>query len=161
MDAKSVTGAGERMADQADPCRQTVGTKAIRELRIQLGAMHEAAQVFLTDDTRRAYWTSAWESAVVRAATRVESNRKQFYGFRLTAISSAIIVPSLVGLNLSGTGGSAVRWLTFSLSLIAALSTAMLTLFRFGDRWMLYRALSGELVNAGWALVNSPRTDLD
>jgi hypothetical protein len=102
-----------------------------------------------------------WEIEVIRAALRVESNRKQFYGFRLTAIVSAIIVPSLVGLNLSGTGGTAVRWLTFSLSLVTALSTAILTLFRFGDRWLMYRALSNELVNAGWAIVNSPHTDLD
>jgi hypothetical protein len=70
-------------------------------------------------------------------------------------------VPSLVGLNLSGTGGTAVRWLTFSLSLVAALSAAILALFRFGDRWLLYRTLSGELIRAGWALVNSPHTDPD
>ncbi len=90
---------------------------------------------------------------------RVEGNRKQFYGLRLAAVISAIIVPSLVGLNLSGTGGSAVRWLTFTLSLIAALSTAILTLFRFGDRWLMYRALSSSLMSAGWALVNSPPAD--
>jgi hypothetical protein len=50
---------------------------------------------------------------------------------------------------------------TFSLSLIAALSAAILTLFRFGDRWLMYRTLKSELINAGWALVNSPYTDLD
>jgi hypothetical protein len=55
----------------------------------------------------------------------------------------------------------AVRWVTFTLSLIAALSTAILTLFRFGDRWLMYRTLSNELINAGWAMVNSPHADLD
>ena len=54
-----------------------------------------------------------------------------------------------------------MRWLTFSLSLVAALSTAILTLFRFGNRWLMYRTLSNELLNAGWAMVNSPHTDLD
>lgn len=62
-------------------------------------------------------------------------------------------------LNLSGTGGSAMLWLTFALSLVAALSTAIITLFRFGDRWLMYRALSNGLMSAGWALVNSPGTD--
>jgi hypothetical protein len=123
--------------------------------------MHRAAQPFLNSDVRVAFWTQVWELEGIRAARRVKSNRKQFYGFRLTAVISAIVVPSLVGLNLSGTGGSAVRWLTFSLSLVAALSTAVLTLFRFGDRWLMYRTLSSELLNAGWTLVNSPHTDLN
>jgi hypothetical protein len=148
-------------ANETDPCTKTDGSGAIKELRTELRAMHGAAQPFLTSDARVAYWSQVWELQIIRAALRVESNRKQFYGFRLTAISSAIIVPSLVGLNLSGTGGMAVRWLTFSLSLVAALSTAILTLFRFGDRWLMYRTLSNELINAGWVMVNSPHTDLD
>jgi len=123
--------------------------------------MHAAALPFLTSDSRVAYWTQVWEQEIIRGALRIESNRKQFYGFRLTAIISAIIVPSLVGLNLSGTGGMTVRWLTFSLSLVAALSTAILTLFRFGDRWLMYRMLSNELLNAGWTMVNSPHSDVD
>jgi len=51
-------------------------------------------------------------------------------------VFSAITVPSLVGLNLSGTGGVIVRWITFALSLVAAVSTAFLTLYRLGDRWL-------------------------
>jgi hypothetical protein len=123
--------------------------------------MHNAAKPFLTDEAREVYWAQAWELTVVHAATRVESNRKQFYGLRLAAIISAITVPSLVGLNLSGADGSAVRWLTFALSLIVALSTAIITLFRFADRWLMDRALSNSLMSAGWALVNSPTTKQD
>ena len=148
-------------AGDADPCTKASGSGAIKELTTQLRVMHGAAEPFLTTDARVAYWSQVWELEIIRAMRRVESNRKQFYGFRLTAISSAIIVPSLVGLNLSGTGGTTARWLTFSLSLVAALSTAILALFRFGDRWLMYRALSNELINAGWAMVNSPHTDLD
>jgi hypothetical protein len=148
-------------ANETDPCTKTYDSGAINEVRTELRAMHYAVQPFLTSDARVAYWSQVWELEVIRAALRVESNRKQFYGFRLIAMISAIIVPSLVGLNLSGTGGMAVRWLTFALSLVAALSTAILTLFRFGDRWLMYRTLSNELINAGWAIVNSPHTDLD
>jgi len=123
--------------------------------------MRNAAKPFLINDARIVYWTQEWELAVVHAASRVESNRKQFYGLRLAAVISAITVPSLVGLNLSGTGGSTVRWLTFALSLITALSAAIITLFRFADRWLMYRALRNSLMNAGWALVNSPDTKQD
>jgi hypothetical protein len=78
------------------------------------------------------------------------------------AVATTVIVPALVGLNLSGTGGTAVRWITFALSLVAALLTAVLTLFRFGDRWLMYRDLYDELIGSGWALVNSnPGSDKD
>ena len=161
MSATSVIGAGTHPAVKNKRRPLTREPKAIRELHVQLHDMRNAAKPFLTDEARKVYWAQAWERTVVRAATRVESNRKQFYGLRLAAIISAITVPSLVGLNLSGAGGSAVRWLTFALSLIVALSTAIITLFRFPDRWLMDRALSNSLMSAGWALVNSPDTKQD
>jgi hypothetical protein len=159
LDSTPVIAAENRRADKNKRRTPIREPKAIRELRIQLHDMRSAAQPFLTDEARKVYWAKGWELTVVHAAIRVESNRKQFYGLRLTAICSAITVPSLVGLNLSGTGGTAVRWLTFALSLIAALSTAILTLFRFGDRWLMYRALSNGLMSAGWDLINGPDND--
>jgi histone H3/H4 len=145
----------------ANNTRRTVtrGPKAVRELRKQLHDMRNAAVPYLTDEAREAYWTEAWEFHLVRAATRVESNRKQFYSLRLTAIISVITVPGLAGLELSRTGGTAVRWLTFTLSLIAALSIAIVTLFRSADRWLMYRTLSNSLMSAGWALVSGPHDD--
>jgi hypothetical protein len=134
-------------------------TKALRELHTKLHDMRNAAKPFLINEARKTYWTEAWESNVVLAATRVESNRKEFYGLRLVAIISAITVPSLVGLNLSSTGGTAVRWLTFTLSLIAALSTAIVALFRFADRWLMYRTFSNSLMDAGRTLINSTEPD--
>jgi hypothetical protein len=161
MKSIRIIGTGNHPDDV--PKRRAVAPepRAIRELRVQLHHMGKAAEPFLTGEARKTYWAKAWELLAVHAATRIEGNRKQFYGLRLAAVTSAIIVPSLVGLNLSGTGGSAVRWLTFTLSLIAALSTAILTLFRFGDRWLMYRALSNSLLSAGWALVNSPPGDAE
>jgi hypothetical protein len=161
LSSTPVIGAGTRPTGKNKRRSLTREPKAIRELRAQLHDMRNAAKPFLTDEARKVYWDQAWELTVVHAATRVESNRKEFYGLRLAAIISAITVPSLVGLNLSGTGGSTVRWLTFALSLIAALSTAIITLFRFAYRWLMYRALRNSLLNAGWALVNSPDTKQD
>lgn len=161
MSSTPAIGSGSRPAGKNKRRFLTRKPKAIRELRAQLHDMRNAAKPFLTNEARKAYWAGEWELTVMHAATRVESNRKEFYGLRLAAIISAITVPSLVGLNLSGTGGSTVRWLTFALSLIAALSTAIITLFRFADRWLMYRALRNSLMNAGWALVNTPDTQQD
>jgi len=159
LSSTPVTGTVTDPADKNKPRSLTREPKAIRDLRVQLHDMRKAAEPFLTDDARRVYWAQAWELTVVHAAIRLESNRKEFYGLRLAAIISAITVPSLVGLNLAGTGGTAVRWLTFALSLIVALSTGIITLFRFPDRWLMYRALSNSLMSAGWALINSPSTE--
>lgn len=137
------TGASQRDPEPTPP----------PELGTQLEQMHDVVEPFLTDAGRLAYWSVRWEAYVVFAARRVISNRKQFYILRLVAVSSSVIVPSLVGLNLSGTGGIWVRWLTFGLSLVAALSTAVLALFRFGDRWFLYRSLQDDLLVAGWDFI--------
>jgi len=118
----------------------------------------KALERFLTNDSDRASW-ARWKNEVARAIKNTESSRKWFYFLRTLALISAIAVPSLVGLNLSGTGGSVVRWLTFALSLVAAVLTSIVTLFRLGDRWLMYRKLREGLLAAGWALVHSPDTD--
>jgi hypothetical protein len=159
MSSTQVIDVERHSVDKTKQRTVTRKTKALRELHAQLRDMRNAATPFLTNQARKTYWTEAWELNVVHAATRVEGNRKEFYGLRLVAIISAITVPSLVGLNLSGTGGTAVRWLTFTLSLIAALSTAIVALFRFADRWLMYRTFSNSLMDAGWALINSTEPD--
>jgi hypothetical protein len=123
--------------------------------------MRSSLEPALSDAGRAAYWRSRWEPTVTLAAERVELNRKVFYWLRGVAVASAVIVPSLVGLNLAGTGGVWVRWITFALSLVAALSVALLALFRVGDRWFLYRDLEDVLLKAGWALVTHPGGDVE
>jgi hypothetical protein len=95
----------------------------------------------------------------MRASRSVIDSERIFYGLRLVALVSSITVPSLVGLNLSGTGGSVVRWLTFAFSLVAAISTGALTLLRASDRWVMYRKLQQDLLKIGRSLVESSGTD--
>jgi histone H3/H4 len=132
--------------------------RARRVLRKELQRISQAAAPFLTDDGKKAYWAE-WEVRIAHAATLTERNRKQVNVLRIAAITSAITVPALVGLDLSGTGGMAVRWLTFAVSLITALSIAITTLFRSADRWLMYRTLHSGLIGAGWALINSAPGD--
>jgi hypothetical protein len=78
---------------------------------------------------------------------------------RGVAAVSAVTVPALVGLNLAGTGKTWIRWITFGLSLVAALSVALLAMFRVGDRWFLYRDLQDTLLTTGWKYVTDSATD--
>jgi hypothetical protein len=135
--------------------------KVVRELQVQLSELHEAARPFLTDPAREIYWTTEWESVVLRATTEAESNRRRFHALRATALISTVTLPALFIFNLSGTSSIAGRWLTFILSLIAATSTVMILFFRFGDRWFLYQKLSNDLMSAVWDLINSPAPGSD
>lgn len=121
----------------------------------QLDAIHKAVSPFLTDAVRSAYWKQRWEVEALHAARAAEISRFWFYCLRGIAVGLTIIVPALVGLNLAGTGGEAVRWTTLSLSAAAAVLTAFLTLFRLEDRWLMYRNLQFSLFGAGWGFANS------
>jgi Protein of unknown function (DUF4231) len=131
---------------------------AILDMKYRLYTMHQAAEKsFLTDESRIAYWKE-WHYAIMHAEWRAITCQTQYYILRLVALISAIVVPSLVGLNLSGTGGTVVRWLTFAFSLVAAIATSILTLYRFGDRWLMYRKLGADLMRFGWTLLENANT---
>ena len=128
---------------------------AVKGPRAEIQEMEKGAERFLTNDVNRASW-ERWKIAVITAVRDTEHSREGYYTLRTIALISAIAVPSLVGLNLSGTGGSVVRWLTFALSLITAIVTGIVTLYRLGDRWLMYRKLRDDLMAIGWALVQGP-----
>jgi len=106
------------------------------------------------DKARQARWEN-WKYDLEHATWREQISRRGFYQLRILALVSAITVPSLVGLNLAGTGGTVVRWLTFALSLVAAIATGILTLYRVTDRWLMYRKLMADLMRIGCTLVDA------
>jgi Protein of unknown function (DUF4231) len=130
----------------------------VKELQERIAEMKAALSPLLTDKAKEAYW-SEWEYHVVDSASSVETDKKAYYSLRTIALISSITVPSLVGLNLSGTGGDVVRWLTFAFGLVTAITTGMLTLYRLNDRWLMYRELNQDLIKIGWTLVESSDTD--
>jgi hypothetical protein len=131
----------------------------IRELRQRIDAMHEAIQPLLTGNKVRTARWDEWEYNLVHATWRQNGNKRGFYDLRLVALISGIAVPSLVGLNLAGTGGVVVRWVTFGLSLVAAIATGIITLYRMGDRWLMYRRLADSLMEIGYTLVDQYGAD--
>jgi len=96
------------------------------------------------------YLISRWRRECLWLDHFAHVNRWYYYRFRAVAVASSVTVPALVGLNLLGRGGATLRWITFALSLVAALSIALLELFRFGEKWRLYRHYSQRLVAEGW-----------
>ena len=126
----------------------------IKELRRRIDSMQEAIQPLLDDDkVKNSRWED-WKYNLIHATWRERGNKRTFYRLRIVSLTSAITVPSLVGLNLAGTGGGVVRWLTFALSLVAAIATGILTLYRTGDRWLMYRRLMDDLMSIGYTLMD-------
>lgn len=102
------------------------------------------------NNLEREYLCSRWRRECLEMGHLADVNRRYFYRLRFSAVCSSVTVPALVGLDLAGSGGAIVQWATFSLSLVAALSTALLQLFRFGEKWRLYRYYYHRLTSAGW-----------
>jgi Protein of unknown function (DUF4231) len=109
------------------------------------------------NNIEREYLISRWRRECLEMDHLADVNRWFFYRLRFLAVCSSVTVPALVGLNLAGQGGATVRWITFALSLVAALSTALLQLFRFGEKWRLYRHYYHRLRSAGWHFAESAR----
>lgn len=129
------------------------------ETRERIDLMQEAVQPLLADNKARSSRWEDWKYRLIQATWSESGNKKTYYRLRIVSLTSAITVPSLVGLNLADTGGVVVRWLTFGLSLVAAIATGILTLYRTGDRWLMYRRLREDLMAIGRTLVDSFSAD--
>lgn len=150
-------GTPEQLSMLTELAEIAAGRAEPASVQDQLERMRAAARAVLSvSRQRQTYWSVRWQVNVLRANKNLRRTRKQFYALQVVAVCASVIVPSLIGLNLSDTGGVVVRWVTFALGLVAALSTAMLALFHFRDRWFLYRNLQEELLAAGWVLINRP-----
>ena len=93
---------------------------------------------------------SRWLENVLWMEAAAHRTRTSHYALRLTTVVGAVIVPALVSINAVGGAESAITWLTFSVSLVVAVTAAVEGFFRFGDRWRHYRSLVEELKSEGW-----------
>jgi hypothetical protein len=103
------------------------------------------------------YWTDVWEVSAWAAWHKTRQNRNRFYWLHGTSMASAVIVPALVGLSLSGTVGEIFRWIAFVVGLVGALTAGAAQLFRFGSRWKLNHDYYRDLLAAGRTYVLSER----
>ncbi len=102
-------------------------------------------------DIQKHFLHSRWLDQVLWMEEKSDGTQKRYYLLRLTAIIGGVIVPSLVSLNISGEGIMAsIRWLTFFISLLVAISVAVEEFFHYGERWRHYRRTVECLKIEGW-----------
>jgi hypothetical protein len=105
----------------------------------------------LAEDGKRALYALSGGLAWMQRYAR--RNRVLHSIFRLTVVVGGVTVPALVSLDLRGDASTTVRWATFGISLLAAISAAIDELFSYGDKWRHYRGIAEALKSEGWSFV--------
>ena len=117
-------------------------------LKQDLGSLIDALDI---TDLQKHFLHSRWLDQVLWMEGKADHAQKRHNLLRLTAIVGGVIVPSLVSLNISSEGTMVViRWLTFAISLLVAISVAVEEFFHYGERWRHYRRSVESLKIEGW-----------
>lgn len=101
-------------------------------------------------ELQKRFMKSRWLDQVLWLEKRATSSRDRFHRLRMATIVGGVIIPALVSLNISGKAGETLRWTTFGVSQLVAISAAMEEFFRYGDRWHQYRNTAEGLKIEGW-----------
>ncbi|MGV9869299.1 DUF4231 domain-containing protein [Rhodococcus koreensis] len=141
---------GEATAESGERGRglrfRTKGSTDARQLALELDVL-VATLGDLTDD-QRGYLRERWRPEVMHAKQRVEVSRRNYYLLRLPTVLGAVSLPPLASPTVEAPWA---RWAALVVSLVVAGCTAAEGLFRFGNRWRLYRRMLDELRREGWA----------
>ncbi len=101
-------------------------------------------------DLQKHFLRSRWLDQVLWMEGQANKARNWHYSLRLTSIVGGVIIPALVSLSVIGQNAIAIKWGTFSLSLLVAISVAVEEFFHFGERWRHYRHTVELLKIEGW-----------
>lgn len=91
-----------------------------------------------------------WVNTVLWMEGRASHARNRYYLLRLLIIGGGVLIPALISLELAGNGALVLKWATFGLSLVVAISAAVEGFFRYGERWRHYRRTVELLKAEGW-----------
>jgi hypothetical protein len=120
-----------------------------RESRKQLLESH--IQRLAISDERKSLLRDRWLDQVLWMEGRSARKKRSYYGWRLTAIVGAVIVPTLAGLSVSDEGvQDAIRFAVIAVGLVVAVSSAVEGFLKSGDQWRHYRQTVESLLAEGW-----------
>ncbi|MFB2939365.1 DUF4231 domain-containing protein [Aerosakkonemataceae cyanobacterium BLCC-F154] len=101
-------------------------------------------------ESQKRFMKSRWLDQVLWLEKRATSSRDRFYQLRMATIIGGVVIPAFVSLNIGGKAGDTLRWATFGISQLVAISAAVEEFFRYGDRWQQYRNTAEGLKIEGW-----------
>src|SRR5258706_6369195 len=107
-------------------------------LKQELGALIDAVEL---PDLQKRFLRLRWLDQTLWAERRAGEARNRYYALRMIAIIGGVLVPALIGFKLPW-AQAAIDCSTFIISLVVAISLALDSFFRWGERWTHYRRMS-------------------
>ncbi|HEY9706521.1 MAG TPA: DUF4231 domain-containing protein [Allocoleopsis sp.] len=101
-------------------------------------------------ERNKTFMKSRWLDQLIWLEGKAEKLKQRFELLRITTIVGGVIIPALVSLNIDGNVAIYLRWGTFGLSQMVAISAALDGFFRDGDRHSQYRNTAETLKIEGW-----------
>jgi hypothetical protein len=102
-------------------------------------------------ETQRQIIAARWLAQMEWMGDKAREAQRRYHVLRLTTVIGGVIVPAMVSISLGQTTPEPlVRWATFVLSLLVAVSAAVEGFFHHGDRWRHYRGTAELLKSEGW-----------
>jgi hypothetical protein len=129
------------------PAAAADGRSYEARLRTELGQLVD--QLELSPLQQRCL-RARWVDTVLWMEGRASHARNRYYLLRLLIIGGGVLIPALISLELAGNGAVVLKWATFGLSLVVAISAAVEGFFRYGERWRHYRRTVELLKAEGW-----------
>jgi hypothetical protein len=99
---------------------------------------------------QREFLRHRWLDQVRWAERKAGSAQRWYRVLRLTTIVGSLLIPALIGLNLTEPASDVVRWAVFGLGLIVAFAASVEGFFHYGDRWPHYRRTAELLKSEAW-----------
>jgi Protein of unknown function (DUF4231) len=127
------------------------GAKKAKDSRELREAFSEIIDGLVLGDLQKRFLHDRWLDQVRWFESKSASNQRRYYVLRLAIIVGGVVVPALVSLNIHrNTVAQTLAWITFSISLVVALSAALDGFFGYGERWRMFRRTAEALKAHGW-----------
>ena len=114
------------------------------------GAYEELIEGLDLGERERVFMRRRWLDQLLWTERAAKRAHHWYHALRLTTIVGALVVPALVGVNVTEGVEPVVASTTFAVSLLVAICAGVDEFFHFGERWRHYRQVAEQLKTEGW-----------
>ena len=97
-----------------------------------------------------AWVRDCWVASIQAANRRKRLNRRFHLACRYVAYTGALVLPILTGVTAVNASSSVRVW-TFAVSLVVAVATGALQVFKFGQQWRIHEEFAAAMEAEGWS----------
>ena len=103
-------------------------------------------------DSQKQFMKNRWLDQLLWLEGRATQSRNWYYRLRLLTIIGGVIVPALVGVNLTDNANirQILGWCAFGISQVVAISASVEEFFHYGERYRQYRSTAEMMKSEGW-----------